>query len=117
MPNAWTGKGNPYTRSEVLDRLRATLKAGKPIIAAGAGTGISAKFLEKGASISSSSTSTTRAGSGWPATAPTRGFIMTFSSPEARDAYRPNPEHARVKAIVVPCLARVIVLDFNMPAA
>ena len=48
MPNPWTGQGNPYTRAEVLDRLHATLKAGKPIIAAGAGTGISAKFLEKG---------------------------------------------------------------------
>lgn len=48
MPNPWTGKGNPYTRAEVLERLRATLGAGKPIIAAGAGTGISAKFLEKG---------------------------------------------------------------------
>ncbi len=48
MPNPWTGKGNPYTRSEVLDRLHATLREGKPIIAAGAGTGISAKFLEKG---------------------------------------------------------------------
>lgn len=48
MPNHWTGKGNPYTRGEVLERLRATLRAGRPIIAAGAGTGISAKFLEKG---------------------------------------------------------------------
>ena len=48
MPNPWTGRGNPYTRAEVLDRLRGTLRAGKPIIAAGAGTGISAKFLEKG---------------------------------------------------------------------
>jgi len=48
MPNPWTGKGNPYTRTEVVERLRATLKNGHPIIAAGAGTGISAKFLEKG---------------------------------------------------------------------
>jgi predicted TIM-barrel enzyme len=48
MPNPWTGKGNPYTRQEVVDRLRATLKKGQPIIAAGAGTGISAKFIEKG---------------------------------------------------------------------
>jgi predicted TIM-barrel enzyme len=48
MPNPWTGKGNPYTRAEVLARLHTTLKAGQPIIAAGAGTGISAKFLEKG---------------------------------------------------------------------
>ena len=48
MPNPWTGVGNPYTRAEVLERLRATLDRGEPIIAAGAGTGISAKFLEKG---------------------------------------------------------------------
>src|SRR5678815_2517872 len=48
MPNPWTGKGNPYTRKEVCERLRATLKKGQPIIAAGAGTGISAKFIEKG---------------------------------------------------------------------
>ncbi len=48
MPNPWTGKGNPYTRKEVVDRLRDTLKRGEPIIAAGAGTGISAKFIERG---------------------------------------------------------------------
>lgn len=48
MPNPWTGIGNPYTRTEVLDRLRATLDRGEPIIVGGAGTGISAKFLEKG---------------------------------------------------------------------
>jgi hypothetical protein len=46
----------------------------------------------------------------------THGFIMTFESPEARDAYVPHPEHERVKGIVVSCLARVIVFDFNMPA-
>ena len=48
MPNVWTGKGNPYTRKEVVERLRATLRTGGAIIAAGAGTGISAKFIEKG---------------------------------------------------------------------
>lgn len=48
MPNPWTGKGNPYTRKEVVERLRATLKKGNAIIAAGAGTGISAKFIEQG---------------------------------------------------------------------
>ncbi len=48
MPNPWTGKGNPYTRKEVVERLRAQLRKGRPIIAAGAGTGISAKFIEKG---------------------------------------------------------------------
>ena len=35
--NPWTGKGNPYT-----------LKKGDAIIAAGAGTGISAMFIEQG---------------------------------------------------------------------
>lgn len=48
MPNPWTGRGNPYTRTEVLERLHDTLGRGEPIIAAGAGTGISAKFIEKG---------------------------------------------------------------------
>ena len=48
MPNPWTGKGNPYTREEVIERLQDTLGRGEPVIAAGAGTGISAKFSEKG---------------------------------------------------------------------
>ncbi len=48
MPNPWTGKGNPYTRTEVVARLRNTMSKGQPIIAAGAGTGISAKFIERG---------------------------------------------------------------------
>jgi predicted TIM-barrel enzyme len=48
MPNPWTGVGNPYTRKEVLERLHDTLAKGEPIIAAGAGTGISAKFIEQG---------------------------------------------------------------------
>lgn len=37
-----------YTRVQVLERLRATVAAGRPIIGAGAGTGISAKFAERG---------------------------------------------------------------------
>jgi len=48
MPNPWTGTGNPYTRSEVIERFNDTLSKGQAIIAAGAGTGISAKFIEKG---------------------------------------------------------------------
>ncbi len=48
MPNPWTGKGNPYTREEVIERLHETLRNDESIIAAGAGTGISAKFIEKG---------------------------------------------------------------------
>src|SRR4029434_5406626 len=48
MQNRWTGKGNPYTRKEVVERLRATLKKGDALTAAAASTGISAKFIEKG---------------------------------------------------------------------
>lgn len=48
MPNPWTGKGNPYSRQEVRDRLKKTIENKKAVIAAGAGTGISAKFIEKG---------------------------------------------------------------------
>ncbi len=44
----------------------------------------------------------------------THGFIMTFDSPESRDAYLPHPEHERVKEIVVPCLERVVVFDFDV---
>lgn len=37
-----------YTRAQVLERLRGQIAAGKPIVGAGAGTGISAKFAEAG---------------------------------------------------------------------
>jgi predicted TIM-barrel enzyme len=37
-----------FTRGEALARLRQTVSQGKPIIGAGAGTGISAKFAERG---------------------------------------------------------------------
>ncbi len=37
-----------FTRSEVLDRLRAKIDAGRPVIGGGAGTGISAKWEEAG---------------------------------------------------------------------
>jgi predicted TIM-barrel enzyme len=48
MPNPWTGKGNPYTRTEIIERLQDTVSKGQAIIVAGAGSGISAKFIEKG---------------------------------------------------------------------
>jgi len=35
-------------REKILEKIRSEIKAGKPIIGAGAGTGISAKFVEKG---------------------------------------------------------------------
>jgi Stress responsive A/B Barrel Domain len=44
----------------------------------------------------------------------THGFIMTFDSPESRDAYLPHPIHESVKDIVVPCLEKVVVFDFNL---
>ncbi len=37
-----------HSRKEVLDRLESVVKRGEPIIGAGAGTGISAKFAERG---------------------------------------------------------------------
>lgn len=37
-----------YTRAQVLERLHAQIAQGKPVIGAGAGTGISAKFAEAG---------------------------------------------------------------------
>ena len=37
-----------FTRQQVLERLRKTIADGKPIVGAGAGTGISAKFEEAG---------------------------------------------------------------------
>jgi predicted TIM-barrel enzyme len=37
-----------YTREESLDRLARVVEAGDPVIGAGAGTGISAKFAERG---------------------------------------------------------------------
>ncbi len=37
-----------FTRQEILNRLEAQVKAGRPIVGCGAGTGISAKFAEAG---------------------------------------------------------------------
>src|SRR5437762_6354545 len=37
-----------FTRLQVLDRLRAQVEKGRPIVGGGAGTGISAKFEEAG---------------------------------------------------------------------
>lgn len=44
----------------------------------------------------------------------THGFIMTFESPETREAYLPHPVHEEVKDFVVPKLERVVVFDFNV---
>ena len=42
----------------------------------------------------------------------THGFIMTFTSPAARDAYLPHPVHVEVRDFVVPKLEQVMVFDF-----
>lgn len=44
----------------------------------------------------------------------THGFIMTFDSPESREAYLPHPIHEKVKDVVVPKLERLVVFDFNV---
>ncbi len=43
----------------------------------------------------------------------THGFMMTFESVDARDAYLPHPEHERVKAVLKPCIDSVIAFDFE----
>lgn len=42
----------------------------------------------------------------------THGFIMTFMSAAARDAYLPHPIHVEVRDYVVPMLDQVMVFDF-----
>lgn len=43
----------------------------------------------------------------------THGFLMEFTSPEARDVYLPHPEHERVKSAIIPCIDDVIAFDFE----
>ena len=45
----------------------------------------------------------------------THGFIMTFESAAARDAYLPHPEHERVKEMILPHVEDVIAFDFEVP--
>jgi hypothetical protein len=44
----------------------------------------------------------------------THGFIMTFDTAQSRDEYLPHPEHVRVRDIVAPRLARLVVFDFSI---
>ena len=37
-----------YTRDEVVERFKKTIESGSPVVIAGAGTGISGKFAERG---------------------------------------------------------------------
>lgn len=45
----------------------------------------------------------------------THGFLVTFESVAARDAYLPHPEHERVKDAVLPYVDAVVVFDFEAP--
>ena len=47
-PETGSGRSKMYDRTTVMNRLRKTLADNRPIIGAGAGTGISAKFAERG---------------------------------------------------------------------
>jgi hypothetical protein len=42
----------------------------------------------------------------------THGFIMTFESEAARDAYLDHPAHTRLRDRVLPTLQSVLVFDF-----
>ena len=44
----------------------------------------------------------------------THGFVMTFDSPESRDAYLPHPEHMKRVELVQPKLDRLVVFDFDV---
>lgn len=43
----------------------------------------------------------------------THGFLMTFESVDARDAYLPHPEHEPVKTALLECIDSVLVFDFE----
>jgi hypothetical protein len=43
----------------------------------------------------------------------THGFIMTFESVAARNAYLPHPEHERVKAVLLECIDDAVAFDFE----
>jgi hypothetical protein len=43
----------------------------------------------------------------------THGFLMTFESVEARDAYLPHPEHERVKSALLEWIDSVLAFDFE----
>ncbi|MGL6339054.1 MAG: Dabb family protein [Waterburya sp.] len=44
----------------------------------------------------------------------THGFVMTFASVDARDAYLPHPEHEKVKEEIFPCLEDIVIFDYEI---
>jgi hypothetical protein len=45
----------------------------------------------------------------------THGFLVTFDSPTARDAYLRHPEHEKIVARVLPMLDQIMAFDFEVP--
>ncbi|HEY9690974.1 MAG TPA: Dabb family protein [Oculatellaceae cyanobacterium] len=41
------------------------------------------------------------------------GFLMTFESAEARDAYIVHPEHEKIKAEIIPCVDDLVAFDIE----
>ncbi len=44
----------------------------------------------------------------------THGFVMTFESAAARDAYLPHPKHEKVKNAILPLVDGVVAFDFEI---
>ncbi|MGL4884672.1 MAG: Dabb family protein [Waterburya sp.] len=44
----------------------------------------------------------------------THGFVMTFASVDARDAYLPHPEHEKFKEEIFPCLEDFVIFDYEI---
>lgn len=47
----------------------------------------------------------------------THGFVMTFATVAARDAYLIHPDHEQVKDAILPTVQSVLVFDFEVPSA
>ncbi|MEW6305419.1 MAG: Dabb family protein, partial [Verrucomicrobiota bacterium] len=44
----------------------------------------------------------------------THGFVMTFESADARDAYLPHPEHEKIRGLLQGVVDSVTVFDFEL---
>jgi hypothetical protein len=45
----------------------------------------------------------------------THGFLVTFESSAARDAYLTHPEHEKIVELILPLLDGVLAFDFEVP--
>ncbi|MBX9653705.1 Dabb family protein [bacterium] len=44
----------------------------------------------------------------------THGFLVTFESPEARDAYLPHPKHEAVRQALIPNIESACAFDYEV---